>query len=325
LGICFDGTLVLPATPELRIEENALAIFNRTLSELLAGGLYCEAVTPDDLSFGTITLTAYTKMIDCGTGADASLHKAARTKHIGALDVIRLFRPEIVQVDKLTSALSAGRKLLTPLKGVPREQILYGVTYYGKRQWAESLIHVWTTTERLLEIAWQERIVKAAKAPSKKRRQFLDDHRTWTASAKLEVLFQKGLLDIETYDKLDQARKARNDFAHRGVAPSQGQALVALHGAFELASLCASGFKERERFGSVVKLATLISHREPFGSTTFTGKADLAGATHFLPVPPVPGDEGWGKQAFEIIPELCLQPIVKPKRNPSRKRIVSDH
>jgi hypothetical protein len=318
LGICFDGTLVLPATPEFRIGENALAVFNRTLSELLVGGLYCEAVAPDDLSAGTITLTAYTKIIVGGIGANASLHKAARTKHIGALDVIQLFKPEIVSVDDITSALSAGRELLSPLKDLPREQILYGVTYYGQRQWAESLIHVWTTTERLLEIAWKERIVQPAKATSKKRREFLEDHRTWTASAKLEVLFQKGLFDTEIYDKLDRARRARNDFAHRGVVPSQEQALVAIDGAFELASLCASSFKKKNRFDSVVKLATLISRREPFRSKTYTGKGDLAGATHFLSVPPIPGDEEWGEKEFEIISELCLKPLARPGR-PAKK------
>jgi hypothetical protein len=62
------------------------------------------------------------------------------------------------------------------------------------------------------------------------------DFRT-TSSAKLEVLFQKNLLNNDVYGKLDQARKARNDFAHRGAAPSQEVALIALTGAFEFASL----------------------------------------------------------------------------------------
>ena len=90
MGICFDGTLVLPATPELREIPKALALFNRTLSELVVGGVYCEAVQPDEIGYGSLTLHGYTRLLGGGGGAAASLHKAARTKHIGTLDVIRV-------------------------------------------------------------------------------------------------------------------------------------------------------------------------------------------------------------------------------------------
>ena len=39
LGICFDGTLVLPAIPKFQERSNALAQFNETLAELLLGGV----------------------------------------------------------------------------------------------------------------------------------------------------------------------------------------------------------------------------------------------------------------------------------------------
>lgn len=56
------------------------------------------------------------------------------------------------------------------------------------------------------------------------------------------------------------------------------------------------------------------------------GEADLAGATHFLPVPSIPGDEGWGEKEFEIISEFCLQPIVGSEKNPSQPRKkISNH
>jgi hypothetical protein len=50
--VCFDGTLALPLTgpPD---PDKALSIFNRTLSEMLIGGLYCEAMSPDDLCQAT--------------------------------------------------------------------------------------------------------------------------------------------------------------------------------------------------------------------------------------------------------------------------------
>jgi hypothetical protein len=62
LGVCFDGTLVLPAIARFRDRNSALAQFNRTLSELLLGGVYCEAVSPDDVGYGSTSFTAYTKI-----------------------------------------------------------------------------------------------------------------------------------------------------------------------------------------------------------------------------------------------------------------------
>lgn len=309
LGICFDGTLVLPATTEFRILDKALAVFNKTLSELLMGGLYCEAVSPDDICYGSMTLTAYARIHGGGDGPAASFHKAARTKHIGAHDAIRLLQPDIVLTDDLQSALSAGRMLVNGLGEVPREQILFGVTYYVNRQWAESLIHVWTTTERIIEIAWQKYVANPS-VTSKSRRQFLNDHRTWTSSAKLELLFQKGLLHIKTYEKLDQGRKARNEFAHRGTIPTQSNALVALEAAFELASLCVSDFKETTRFDSVISVARSRCPSDLFPKKT---RFDNSEVTHWLSLPPLPGDVDWGEREFEIIPELCLKPLTRSR------------
>jgi hypothetical protein len=306
MGICFDGTLVLPATPELREIPKALALFNRTLSELAVGGVYCEAVQPDDIGYGSLTLHGYTRLLGGGGGASASLHKAARTKHIGTIDVIRLLNPEVIDQAELERAFSAGRKRLQQLDGIPREQLLYAITYYVKGQWAESLIHAWTTTERIIEIAWASHVCNAALASSKKRKQFLNDHRTWTSSAKLEVLFQKGLLPINTYEKLDVARKARNAFAHQGVVPARQAALEALAGGLELASLCTTGFQDTTTFKHVVELAASRCRTELYPTKTQFSTSEVS---HWLSLPPVPGFKEWGSEPFEIIEEICLKEL----------------
>jgi hypothetical protein len=316
LGICFDGTLILPATEEFRVAQNAQAVFNRALSDILLGGIYCEAVTPDDIAYGTVTPAGYTRAYGGGEGDIARFHFAARTKHIGNLDAIRLLRPESVSVHDLSSALSRGRRLVEPLGGLPREQVLHAVTYFAKKQWAESLIHSWTTTERIIEDAWKLNVCSQSLAPSKKRREFLNDHRTWTSSAKLEVLFQKGLLGSGTYEALDRSRKARNEFAHRGVAPSQRDALTALSGLFELASLCASGYKDGGQFEHVVRLAESRCHPEPFPDFRYVP----SDASHWIELPPIPGDVQWGDRPIEIIDDICLQPIAPPGANAQSSR-----
>lgn len=306
LGICFDGTLLLPALPQYQDRTSALTLFNKTLTELLVGGLYCEAVTPDDLGYGSLSFTSYARTSGSGCGPSASFHQAARTKHIGTLDVISLLKPEIVTTAKLASSLASGRDLLGKLGQIPLEQVLYGTTFYVRKQWAESLIHIWTTTERIVELAWQKHVVLFGGAPSKKRRSFLGDHRTWPASTKLEVLYQKSLLPENTLATLDEVRKARNDFAHRGVVPSHETATKALKGCFELASLGASGFQETRLFDGLV---TLVIGRCNPGLYPKRSAFDKSEVSHWLPLPPLPGDKEWGDRPYEIVDELALKPI----------------
>lgn len=306
LGICFDGTLLLPDLPRYKDRSVALSLFNKTLTELLVGGIYCEAVTPDDLGYGVLSFTSYARILSGGRGPAASLHKAARTRHIGTLDVISLLKPEMVTIEKLTSSLSSGRRLLAKLGDIPLEQVLYGTTFYVRKQWAESLIHIWTTTERIVELAWQKHVVLSNGIPTKKRRAFLDDHRTWSASAKLEVLFQKSLLPAEVLATLDEVRKARNDFAHRGLVPSHEIATKALVGCFQLAALSASEFQDKELFNELV--ASVIQRGSPSPHSQQSKNQQIE-VSHWLPLPPLPGDEEWGDKPYEVIDELRLAPI----------------
>jgi hypothetical protein len=306
LGVCFDGTLILPATKEFLNTDFALKTFNTALSQMLLGGIYSEAVSPDDIGFGAMTLTGYSRSDGGGDGPAALLQRAARNKHIGTLEVIWLLNPEIIQTGDIESALATGRKLLSALGDIPSEQILYGITFFAKRQWAEALIHLWTTTERVIEIAWRNHVISDRLAPSKRRRQFLDDHRTWTASAKLEVLFQKGLLPREVYERLDHARKARNEFAHRAIVPSQDDSSIALQALFELASLCVSEFDSTDQFAQVITLAKTRCHRESFPKAD---RNQIHGVTHWLTLPLLPGDKNWKDEDHELIPELRLQPL----------------
>ncbi|MEO3691000.1 hypothetical protein [Roseateles paludis] len=306
MGVCFDGTLVLPATPALRERESSLALFNRTLAELLVGGIYCEAVTPDDVGYGSLSFTGYVRMHGGAGGDAATFHRAARSKHIGTLDVISLLNPESIAVDDLQASVARGRELLQRLGEIPREQLLYGATFYVRKQWAESLINIWTTTERLVEIAWQKYVVVAFGKPSKGRRAFLDDHRTWPVSAKLEVLLQKGMLPVSVLDTLDRVRKARNDFAHRGAMPDHAVATSALDGCFQLASLCASNFTSTTEFSEVTSLIQARCKPRLYPEKTKFSESEVS---HWLPLPPLPGDKEWGDKPFEVLEDLVLKPV----------------
>ncbi len=321
LGICFDGTLVLPAIPKYYDASHALTLFNRTLSELLLGGVYCEAVTPDDIGYGSLTFTAYTRIIKSGWGPSVSFHTAARLKVIGPLDSIKLLKPETITIDELHTSLKTGRELISRLGEIPREQILYGTTFYVRKQWAESLIHIWTIIERITELTWQKYVVNPF-ASSKKRREFLDDHRTWPVSTKLEVLFQKKLLPVSTCDMLEEVRKARNNFAHYGKIPTYDTASKALRGCFELASLCASDFESEDLFEQVVSQVVKRCNLEILPQKRMLKLSELE---YWLPCPPIPGDKEWGDREYEIVDDLCLKPIAECIPNVSNEQSKANH
>ena len=315
MGICFDGTLVLPALPQFRDPSNALEQFNRLLTEMLVGGLYCEAVTPDDIGYGSMTFTAYARIHGGGPGPSACFHRAARTKHIGTLDVISLLQPEAISTRTFQESIDTGRLLLKELGEIPREQVLYGTTFYVRKQWAESLIHLWTVTERLIELSWDKHVVRSIHNLPAKRRDFLRDHRTWTASAKLEVLSQKGLLAPELYDVLTEVRKARNSFAHEGLSPGHEIATKALTSCFELASLCASDFQHKDLFAKLPRTVIDRCNPELFPKKTTYSSSEVS---HWLELPPIPGDKHWGDREYEVIEELCLKPIDESPTRASR-------
>jgi len=60
-------------------------------------------------------------------------------------------------------------------------------------------------------------------------------------SARLELLYQKRLLPLETFKQLSAARKARNDLSHEGKHPSVDDAQSAYAGVCSLLSLALNG------------------------------------------------------------------------------------
>lgn len=93
LGIAFDGSLILPATKEFIEKEKSLEKFNQTLGYLLIGGIYSEAVQPDNISYGSLFFDGYSKNHGGGSGLIANFHRSIRLKLVGTMDVMKLMNP----------------------------------------------------------------------------------------------------------------------------------------------------------------------------------------------------------------------------------------
>ena len=109
------------------------------------------------------------------------------------------------------------------------------------------------------------------------------------------------------YERLNIARKARNDFAHRGLEPTEDDATAALNGFFSLASLVSSSFEDENAFSAVTVMALQMTNPAP--------RADERGKLFdepvaWRPIPPVPGDSHWpSEESYEVVEELRFKKL----------------
>jgi hypothetical protein len=122
----------------------------------------------------------------------------------------------VAEVEKLANAplLSA----VAP--GLP--SLVAAAAFHATRHnMSETIINSWVVVELILYQRWMDHLTAQ---PDSGRRRRLKDTRTYSASVQAEVLLTAGLLPADTYDKVQSARKTRNDFTHKGDASADGAA-----------------------------------------------------------------------------------------------------
>jgi hypothetical protein len=313
--VCFDGTFAIPffGNPD---PDNALEIFNRTLSEMLIGGLYCEAMSPDDLFIGEASHKAYVRHNGYSSGLHSRRCIAFRTRYANSLEILDLWKPDRITVSKFHEAIFLGRDRLKGIEADISSTLLYGCTFYARGQWSEALLHLWTTAEQIIAQIWKDDFVNNSQVngiSSAKRKRFLGDNRTWSASTIIEVLYQTGKIDSETYSLLDKARVARNSFVHRATRVDRDDARSSLEASMRLASLRLRGTKAEFQPADIV---AMVDRKTRAGMAWGLKKPDPSGETEgaCLPIPPVPSFPEWGNQPYEIVEELCFIPIEENQR-----------
>ncbi|MNV29745.1 hypothetical protein D3C71_1209820 [compost metagenome] len=238
----FDGTLALPDLPEFAQHGKALKIFNRVLLEMLLGGIYTEAAAPADIFRGILYKTGYVRMY-ARSGQTASLHSALRDRSASTTENIRLLDLKPTTISDLEKAIERGRKIVRKSDPLSHEIVLAGCSHFVAGALAEALTCLWTSIEQLVSRLWRVEVeAKASTDGVPQRSGFLKDYRVWTTSARIELLFQKKVIDAELYCSLNEARKARNNFIHSGDQPDLPAATAALNGLFYLMSACTTDY-----------------------------------------------------------------------------------
>ena len=243
LVLARDGALALPPLDDLRSHQAAVSYFNQCLAGLLIGGVYCEAVTPDGLDVGSIIDWRYIRIHESGQAAANRFHEQIRCRQASSLEAIALYRPRTISMTELIVAMKTGLDVLGRVEAMRGEYLLKGVTGLARRDWGAALANLWIVVEQLTSELWSRNVVgpTLAEDPSKTRRDQLGDTRTWTVSARLELLYQKKLLSLDTFKALSLARKARNDLSHNGEPPSEASSRNAYEGVCGLLSIALTG------------------------------------------------------------------------------------
>lgn len=285
----FDGSLALPALPEFSQHGAALKIFNRVLLEMLLGGIYTQAVAPADIVSGVLYSTGYIRMLE-QSGAVTKLHSELRDRSASSADSMKLLDLKPITISELEAAVSHGREIVEKCGPLSHEIVLSGCTHYVEGALAEALTSLWTSIEQLVSLLWRNEVEAKASADGVPQRgQFLSDYRVWTTSARIEVLFQKGILNADLYRCLNIARKARNHFIHSGEQPDLAAATAALSGLFYLMSSCTSNYVDIHRLDDVrMKIEARCVLRPRHG-----GPIPEGAIKYWREIQPLPGEKNF--------------------------------
>ena len=284
LVVARDGALFLPPIEGLRSDQEVVKFYNRCLAALLIGGIYCEAINADGLDFGSIIDWKYIRSHGRGFAAPNTFHFAIRYKYASPIQASQLVKPRTVQFEELKNAMTLGIDVLNRIPSLGGEFLLRGTTGLSRRDWGAALSNFWIVVEQLLENLWKKRVIEPTiKVDSRKeRRAQLDDTRTWTASARIELLNQKGIISNDQMIYISQSRKARNGLSHDGTHPTEGDCKSAYRSVCSLMSLVLDG-------QNVPLFELDITNHvmtDPFSPIVMQGQP-----THWLPIPKLPGEE----------------------------------
>ena len=317
LAIGFDGSFVLPAIPQFLKREKATLVINDILGKMLLGGIYFEAAAPEDINPGQLYFNGYYRLM--GHSSPQSLfHTAIRTLSASPIELPRLIDPRTVYAKALHEAFNKGAEIAKNVPTLSLSILLNGVTYHIHHQWAQSLTNLWVAIEQVISHIWETKIVESSKPVSiTGRKDFLKDHKSWSVSTRSELLFQCKTIDRFSYQHISQARKARNDFIHRGVMPSRNASIAAIEGLFRLISRVNSDYRKSTTLSSLMKI--LGSHDRILEDFAGYGK-QMGKVIAWRSIPPIPGDVQWGARDFETFRDIQIMtaPIDKPEpKSPS--------
>ena len=226
-----DGLIASELPEKVSSDEEALIILSHHLNSFLGlinfGGLFFHPFSEKEISHIELKDGAISQVSACGDSYSQTNLKRALHRFPKQIPYI-LGTPwidfdwvgmRIIKKSEIDDALALGKAIVSSEHFGRDTQILALVAHkeYTLHNWNSALVLSWTFIEMLIDELWKKEMIENVSTEEIGRKKRLKDYRTYSSAIKIEVLYIKSIIDIDTYVKLNQLRKLRNDFIHEGM------------------------------------------------------------------------------------------------------------
>ncbi|MBE5814932.1 MAG: hypothetical protein E7320_06980 [Clostridiales bacterium] len=219
--VCGDGALAIGKEHNLTINQ-LLLHYNDLLCKLLFGGVDVEGITSKDIATGYVKDEKMVWPVNFGHSYNSHLHACIRMKLTTSFDAIVLHgaSESSISISEFRKSLLDGTEITDSTSNLSTYHLIQGITEMKYGNWSSAVTNLWIVAEQITDCLWEREYVNCeTRDPeiSGRRQTLLQDHRTYSASVKQELLYQIGLLPKETYRRIYRIRKARNKLIHEGI------------------------------------------------------------------------------------------------------------
>lgn len=226
-----DGLIASELPEKITSDEEALITLSHHINSFLGlinfGGLFFFPFSEKEISHIELKDRAISQVSGSGdpysqTNLKRALHRYP--KHIPYIlgtpmidfDWVGM---RIKKLSEINDASALGKEIVSSEYFGRDAQILALGAYkeYTLHNWNSALVLSWTFIEMLIDELWKKEMIENVSTEEIGRKKRLKDYRTYSSAIKIEVLYIKSIIDIDTYVKLNQLRKLRNDFIHEGM------------------------------------------------------------------------------------------------------------
>lgn len=294
MGFGFDGSMLIPRTPSVSTPDAAMDCFNCVKAAMMLGGLALDASTHGMMGFGELKSSGYFRYTRA-LGSEAQISQALQEGGAGGQLNISLLSPRRITEKEVGDAYAEGQKVFSHLTKLNAAYLSLAYSSLRRSETRNALVFGWVACEQVIQQIWDEFLIGDQDVyGTEKRRKGLKATRN--VAPMLELLALAKIISEDAYETLAVARKARNDFAHKGGA-------VTFDSAFE----CVSGLILLiQEFADLKGVSTGTSHLlEIFNASeekdakhsakeaTKAENVDWESVKYWREMYKIPGDENW--------------------------------
>ena len=226
--ICGDGAVAIDVSSEFS-ENDLLLNYNDLFCKLMLGGIDIDCISTRDLTTGNLYGQKSIWPVSFGYSYNSHLHANLRMRITNNVDAIVLegASTNALSIDELKLRLQGGSEIIDRINNLSTYHLIVGVTEIKYGNWSAAVSNLWIVAEQLTDYLWERDFVnnedRDPDIPTRKQT-LRQDHRTFSTSVKQEILFQIGVLPLDTYSDIYSVRKARNKLIHEGKMASKSDA-----------------------------------------------------------------------------------------------------